>query len=149
MTKKTLSQAAYDALGARCVELETRLLPEAQARVAEIQDNTGDNEGLEAVAAIFEAQGLRGELARLQRMMADAVVVDDSAHEVVAVGATVVIDLGDGPEEYHYDSVEVAGRASLGPSSPIGVAIAGRRAGDTVVAHTPGGELSIDVIDVR
>lgn len=51
----------------------------------------------------------------------------------VLPGRTVTIDFGDGPERFHFGSIEEqTGLEVITPASPIGAAIAGRRAGDTV-----------------
>ncbi|WP_375478503.1 GreA/GreB family elongation factor [uncultured Jatrophihabitans sp.] len=53
---------------------------------------------------------------------------------VVEVGAVVTVDFGDGPEDFLLGSVEQAavGLDVITPGSPLGRALLGSRAGDTV-----------------
>ncbi len=125
-------------------------LADAEKEMLEAQNGSGDSEGLMAVEAIDTYKALQTELARLDRALAAAVVVTSSA-DVVEVGATVVLDFGDGDnEEYCFGTLAEGGDgvAVLTPESPIGQAIAGRSPGDLVDVATPKGCYQIRIVSV-
>jgi transcription elongation factor GreA len=74
-----------------------------------------------------------------ERILAVQLELDESAHRDVAggtvsVGDVITVDLGDGPETYLLGSVEAAaeGLDVITPGSPLGRALQGSAAGDTV-----------------
>ena len=70
----------------------------------------------------------------------------EGSHEIVEVGATVVVDFGEGPETYRYETI--AGEGCIGSTSPIGAALGGKRAGDYVQVQTPGGSYRVQIVAV-
>ena len=69
----------------------------------------------------------------------------------VHVGSTVTVDFGDGPEVYAVNSVDLAptGAEVITPGSPLGRALIGASAGDTVEYRTAAGRTaSVQVVAV-
>lgn len=85
------------------------------------------------VEASIRLSLLDERIAALELEIADAQRTD-RVEGVVDVGATVVLDLGDGPETFVVGSVEqaAAGLDTITPTSPLGAAILGTKGGDTV-----------------
>lgn len=143
--KNEMSQHAYDILvEERKVLIEAH--NEARRRVEDVQNGGGDGEGLNGVEAVFEADEIGARLARVERDIAEATIVEGGGG-VVRVGATVVIDMGDGPETYRYE--QHASRGGIGTTSPIGSAIAGLKPGESATITAPGGSFQVRIIEVR
>lgn len=97
---------------------------------------------------------LEGKIQEYEEILSGAVIIEDNAkHDgVVNVGSTVTIQEGKYPEETYL----VVGAAEADPrngrisnESPIGSALMGHKAGETVKAQTPGGEMKIKIVKVE
>ena len=122
------------------------LYMEARERVEHAQNGGGDGDGLAGVEAVFEAEEIGARLARVERALEEAVIVSGGG-EVVGVGSSVDVDMGDGVESYAFESQ--AGPGRIGRDSPLGKALEGRRAGETVQVEAPGGTYTVKLIAVR
>lgn len=139
-----MSKGAYDALVAER-ESVAALVEAARERVEHAQNGGGDSEGLEGVEAIFEAESISGRLHQIDQLLRTAVVVSGGG-DVVGIGSQIVLDFGDGPEEYTMDNVARSG--CIGTESPIGAAVTGKRAGDVVEVQAPGGTYLVSILRV-
>jgi transcription elongation factor GreA len=104
---------------------------DAHVRLAVLEDRIADVEG---------------ELYRVSR--GD---VDVPTGGGVRVGSTVTVDFGDGPELYAVSSVDLApvGAEVVTPGSPLGQALIGAVAGDTVQYRIAGGRTAtVEVVAV-
>lgn len=97
---------------------------------------------------------LEGKIQEYETILAGAKIIEDheSNKGVVDVGDWVTIKEGDQPEEKY----QVVGAREANPregrisnESPIGVALIGRRAGDSVAVTTPGGTMEIIILKVE
>ena len=141
------------------LEAELAELIEAKKDVAEqiqIARGFGDlSENAEYDEAKAEEARVYGRIAELENTLRSAVFVDDSqaSTDAVAVGTVVrVLDLEfDEEEEYTIVGFTEADPMKLFISneSPIGEALIGAHLGDTVVANTPGGKVSLKILDIR
>jgi transcription elongation factor GreA len=104
-------------------------------------------------AAKNEQAFVEGRIQELEALLANARVIEDTGtREIVEVGAKVTIqEDGSDPEEY-----VVVGRAEANPregrisnESPLGRALMGHRAGDTVKVDAPGGAFTVNVLKVE
>lgn len=151
MTEETiLTRAGYEQLQRELNELEERL-KRAVSAIADVEEDEGEE------AAFFDAvtdrEYLQGRIASLRHTLNNARVVDgDDDPDVVSVGNRVTVsdELGD---DFTFDilsSAEVmAGRRGVTNDSPVGVALLGRRIGETVEVETPDGiaHYTIEAID--
>ena len=153
---------------------ETQLTAETHARlVAELEDLTtrgridiarqieaaralGDLSENGDYHAAKDAQGkMEARVRQLQQMLDQAVIVDrpSGAGGVVQAGNVVVIRYGpdEEPERYLLGSIEERreGMAVISPGSPLGQALIGRSAGDTVEYEAPNGALSVEILYVE
>lgn len=97
---------------------------------------------------------IEGRVRVIEEMLRRAVIIDASElpTDIVAIGNSVkVLDL----EYEEEDTYTVVGAAEADPQklyisneSPIGVALLGARVGDTVEAHTPGGDVRLKVLSI-
>lgn len=90
----------------------------------------------------------------LEELLENAVILDESSIDtsVVSLGSSVKVFSKDLGEEVVYslvgsnESDPMAGKIS--DLSPIGAALIGKRAGDTVVVESPSGTFELKVLDV-
>lgn len=98
---------------------------------------------------------IEGRILELEQMISTATVIDNAANKegVVMLGSTVVVqDMEFGDEE----SYTIVGTTEADPSqnrisneSPVGAAILGQKVGSVVEVHTPAGELSYKILEVK
>jgi transcription elongation factor GreA len=85
----------------------------------------------------------RSRIARLERLLDTATVVDNAAEDVVGLGSVVRVRCDDG-REVEYEIVGrrtgEGARAEVTPNSPVGSALMGAQPGDTVEIELPGGQ---------
>ena len=95
-------------------------------------------------------------IVELEQMIKTAVIIDTTAsgkEGIVSLGCTVVLkDVETGEEETY----AVVGTTEADPfnnkisnESPVGSAILGKKVHDVVVANTPAGELSYEILEVK
>jgi transcription elongation factor GreA len=106
--------------------------------------------------AAKERQGfVNARLGQLQKRLADFSMIDFSRipHDKVGLGSKVVVLDTKKNEEIHYELVTTeeadvaAGKIST--SSPIGRALLGKEAGDTVKMQTPGGVKELEILTLQ
>ncbi len=111
------------------------------------------SENADYTVAKEEQAFLEGRIQELEIVLKQAIIADGPLEVGVAhVGSTVVVVEDDlPPETYQLVGVKEADPPSgrISHESPFGQALMGRRAGDTVVASTPGGEVSLHILEVR
>ncbi|MGN0185786.1 MAG: transcription elongation factor GreA [Aristaeellaceae bacterium] len=141
------------------LEADLAELMEAKKRVAEeiqIARGFGDlSENAEYDAAKAKEAEVYGNISRIEQILRTATFVDDSAAstDVVSLGNIVrVLDM----EYNEEDEYTIVGFTEADPmklfisnESPIGEALIGAHLGDTVVANTPGGKVSLKILDIR
>lgn len=93
---------------------------------------------------------VEGRIQDLEDALRRAEVIDseDGNDDCVNVGTTVTIaEDGDEPETYRIVGVHEANpsKGLISNKSPIGSALLGARVGDTVIAQTPGGNMSFQI----
>ncbi len=153
---------------------ETVLTPETHARlVAELEDLT--TRGRVEIARQIEAARALGDLSengdyhaakdaqgkmesrvrQLQRMLEHAVIVDSSVHEAGVVTTGVVVELryqgDDETERFLVGSIEEKGGdvPVISPASPLGQALVGHNAGESVEYEAPNGRLfTVEIVSV-
>jgi transcription elongation factor GreA len=130
-----LSAATHARLVAELAELETVKLDEARRAVVESK-GAGDASQNPDYFHAAEEEGLL--LARAEKVR-QALAAHDKAGKVgdpsrADTGAVVELDFGDGPERFVIGSIEEWGPdiEVVTPASPLGEALIGAAAGDTV-----------------
>lgn len=150
-----LSQGAYDRLKAEHDDLTTRGRIDI-ARKIETARELGDlSENGDYHAAKEEQGKMEGRIIHLAKILENAHIVEaDSTGQVVPGSVVTIRYEGDGPEETEryllgsieerHDDYEV-----MSTSSPLGEALRGHVAGDTVSYATPAGStLSVEIVAV-
>lgn len=147
--------------GLKKMEQELEFLRTARrAQVAErlhkAQEDGELIENAEYEDAKNEQSFVEGRILALETMLSNAVLIDEhnGPSNVVALGTRVTVhELGD-PQEIK-EEYQLVGAAEADPQngrisneSPLGRALLGRRVGDEVKVHAPGGALSFKVVKI-
>ena len=143
-----LTQAQHDLLVAELAELEGPRRTEVVEAIAVARGHGDLSENFEYHAAKNEQGLLERKITILRARLEDAEIVEGGDPGVVAVGSHVVIEDGDGARI----EVEISGLGGPGkssPSSPLGVALIGRRVGETVEVAAPKGSWPATIVAIR
>jgi transcription elongation factor GreA len=151
-----LTRDAYDRLTAELEDLTTRGRVEI-ARAIESARALGDLSENGDYHAAKDAQGkMESRIRRLSHLLKNATVVEagGEANGTVTTGSVVTLryagDDEDETTDYFVGSIEEqpAGLTVLSPQSPLGLALVGHAAGDTVEYAAPGGNLVVEIVKV-
>lgn len=99
---------------------------------------------------------IEGRILELEQMIKTATIIDDSASKksgLVSLGSTVLLkDVETGEEETY----TIVGTTEADPfknrisnESPVGSAILGHKVHSVVIANTPAGELSYEILEIK
>ncbi len=99
---------------------------------------------------------IEGRILELEQMIKTATIIDDSGNKeagVVSLGSTVLLLDKETGEEETYTIVGTTEadpfRNRISNESPVGVAILGQKVHSVVVANTPAGELSYEILEIK
>ncbi len=149
-----LSAAAHERL---VTELEHRSGPlrrEISERIERARELGDLKENADYDAAKNE-QGLNeARVRQLEAMLRDAVIVEGGGGEIVEAGVIVEVCVAGDDEAQSYLIGSIEERHDdydvLSTSAPMGQAILGHRAGDTVSYETPRGQsLDVEIVSIR
>jgi len=95
---------------------------------------------------------LEGRILTLEQMVKNAQIIDEKAkHETVEIGSHVMVEAAGAKEQY-----VIVGSAEAAPAegrisneSPVGKALMGHRAGETVRLNVPAGAVEMKILTVR
>lgn len=128
---------------------------EISAQIKEARAFGDLSENAEYDEAKNEQARVETEIAKLEKVLRDAVVISDKEIDlsIVGIGTTVrILDVEFKEEqEYHIvGSVEAdADRANISNESPVGSALMGHKVGEIVKVAAPAGVFKIKIIDIH
>ena len=112
------------------------------------------SENADYAAAKEQQAFLEGRIQELTRVLRDVEIIDENRANsgVVEIGSTVTIQEGREPEETFFivgpqEADSRNGRISY--DSPIGEALLGKHAGESINVITPGGEIKIKILAIK
>ncbi|WP_249021656.1 transcription elongation factor GreA [Conexibacter sp. S30A1] len=149
-----LTPEGLASLRAELEHMSTVRRREVAARIKDAREFGDISENAEYDDAKNEQAMLEARIAVLEEKLRSATVIDASEldNEVVRVGTTVHVVDGDGAE-HRYTIVGSAeakpAQMKLSNESPVGKALLGRRAGDTVSVTTPRGERQLKIAKIE
>jgi transcription elongation factor GreA len=142
------------ALEAELEELTAHRRPEVIARIKAARELGDLSENADYEAARKEQSFLEGRIQQIEKMIKYAQIIDVSS-EVgggVSLGSTVVVET----DRHGEETFTVVGSAEadatsgkISYTSPIGRALVGRRAGETVYVQAPAGVMELRIVEVR
>ncbi|MFC7372736.1 transcription elongation factor GreA [Fictibacillus iocasae] len=135
--------------------LKTEKRKEVVERI-KVARSFGDlSENSEYDAAKDEQAFVEARIAQLEKMVRNAVIIEDNKDTsgTVSIGKSVrFLELPDGDEETYM----IVGSAEADPfegkisnDSPMAKSLLGKKAGDEVSVHTPGGDISVRILEVK
>ena len=149
--KVKLTQEGYDNLVKKLENLKSvRRIEVAERLKAAIA--LGDlSENSEYVDAKNEQAFLEGEIMDLEKQIHNSVIIHEEKSDAISLGSTVKIQFPNGNE----DTYMIVGSTEADPDdnkisdeSPLGSALIGKKAGDTVQVHAPAGVLQYKVLEI-
>jgi transcription elongation factor GreA len=153
MAETHLSRAAYERLKAEYDDLTTHWRTDIAQKIERAREMGDLSENADYHAA-KEEQGLKeARIRQLQAMLESAVIVESGGGDsgAIATGAVVTIryEGDDEVERFLVGSIEERQDLPvISPNSPLGQALLGRRAGETVEYEAPSGTLKVDIVEV-
>ncbi len=148
-----ISAEARDRLQAELTDLtgRGRIDIAAQIETARLLGDLSENGDYHAAK---EEQGkMEGRILRLKSILENCEIVEAIDDSVVAPGLVVSIRFqgDDEVEQYLFGSIEErrSGIEVVSPGSPMGQALEGARAGETVTYEANGNQLSIEIIAIE
>ena len=146
MTAPQLSQAAYDKLQAEFDDLTTRGRIEVANKIERAREEGDLKENAGYHAAKDEQGHMEGRIRQLEHLLENAEIVEASSIYTIVYDG----DSDDMAERYLIGNMEeeAEGADVISPTSPLGAALDGASAGDTITYEAPNGALTVKVIAV-
>lgn len=150
--KVPLTQKAFERLQQELAELEGPARTKVIDDIATARAHGDLSENAEYHAA-KDQQGMQeARIRQIREMLENAEIIQTTDDDVVGPGKLVKISIeGDDPEVYLFGTREEKGIGDhpiLTVESPIGEAIGGKAAGETVTAKLPVGDRKVEIIEV-
>ena len=142
-----MSQEAYDRLKAELDHLSGPGRIDIAKKIEAARDEGDLKENGGYHAAKDEQGHMEGRIRQLEHLLENAEIVDDvMIYTVVYEG-----DSDDMAERYMIGNMEeqVDGADVISPSSPLGTALGGAAAGDTISYEAPNGTLTVKVLAIE
>jgi transcription elongation factor GreA len=149
-----LSRTAFDRLAAEHHDLTTRGRIEMARKIEEARLLGDLSENGDYHAAKEEQGKMEGRIRHLAALLEEAEIIEAADRGVVTHGAVVELRYqgDDGTEKLLFGSIEERhdDLEVVSPGSPLGQALEGRRAGETVDYEAPGGgTLAVEIVSVE
>lgn len=153
MARHRLTEDAVNRLNAELHDLETAGRGRIQERIQAAREEGDLRENAEYHEAKEDQGFLEGRIAEIRSILDDHEILDTSGHdgETVDIGVVVTLRDQDGDEDaFVYSStLEDVDLPVISPESPLGRALAGQRAGDSVSYEAPAGTLKVEILSIE
>ena len=133
-------------------DLRTTKRAEVAERIHAAMEFGDFTENSELEQAKNDQAFLEGRIMTLEQMIKNAQVIDENTHhELVEVGSHVMVEADGSREQYVIvGSAEAApGEGKISNESPVGRALLGHKAGETVKLSVPAGTIEMKILAVR
>lgn len=147
MANPQLSQAAFDKLQAEFDDLTTRGRIEVANKIERAREEGDLKENAGYHAAKDEQGHMEGRIRQLEHLLENAEIVESSpVYTIVYAG-----DSEDMAERYMIGNMEedAPNADVISPTSPLGAALEGASAGDSITYEAPNGALTVTVLEVE
>ncbi|MDP8977681.1 MAG: transcription elongation factor GreA [Actinomycetota bacterium] len=147
-----LSRSAYERLRAELEHLTTEGRRQASADIEAARAHGDLRENAEYHSAKEEQGKMEARIRQLDDMLRRAQVGEAPEGDTAAAGMVVTtVDTDGDTDTFLLGSREdrVEGMDVVSVASPLGRALVGHRAGDTVTYEAPAGSFSVEVVDIR
>ena len=152
--KFEMTQKGYDEAKERLMYLQTTKRDEIVARIQEARSHGDLSENAEYDAARNEQAANEGEIAELDYVIKNAVIIAENKDtSYVHIGSKVRVYDEDMDEEEVYEitgSMEAnANENKISNDSPVGKALLGHKVGDAVKILAPNGEYMLKIMEIN
>lgn len=154
VTEVYLTQEGYEKIVSELEDMKTRQRQELSERLRFAIQQGDLSENADYHKAKEDQAFLEGKILEYENKVGYAVIIKENGSKdgKVQIGSWVVIQEKGFPEEKY----QVVGASEANPregkisnESPIGSVVLGHKAGDNLVAETPGGEMKFKLIKVE
>ena len=145
-----LTKEGLDKLQVELDELRTTRRNEIAERIKYAKEFGDISENAEYEDAKNEQGMVEGRILTLEKMIRNAVLIEEHHDGVVQAGSVVKVKDDHGQETYTIvgpAEVDVS-RGRISMESPVGKALIGHKVGETVSVQTPGGSRSMKIVKV-
>jgi len=147
-----ISKDGLKKLEAELEELRTRKRQEVAERIHAAMQFGDYSENSELEQAKNDQAFLEGRIQTVEQMVKNAAIIDENEHhDIVEIGSHVTIE-----QDGERDQYVIVGSAEAAPAegrisneSPVGKALMGHRAGETVRLVVPAGAVEMKILTVR
>lgn len=149
-----LTQKGYDELK---VELDDLINVKRPANIIAIKEARalGDlSENADYDSARDEQAQIEGRIQKIEKMLENAVIIEESSTDQVGIGSTVQIKYMD--EDDETDEYQIVGSQEADPfmskisnESPIAQALLNKRVGDIVTVESPNGSYQVEITEIK
>ena len=143
-----LTAKQADALRAELAHLEGPRREEVIAAIKTAREFGDLSENFEYHAAKNEQGLLEARIRTLRGRLEGAEIVEDAAAGQVGVGSVVDIE-GDGGQKMTVEISAVGGSGTVSPTSPLGVALLGKKIGESVPVQAPKGSWTATITHIH
>jgi len=149
-----LSRKTFERLRDEHADLTTRGRIVAAEKIARAREHGDLKENGDYHAAKDEHGHMEGRIRQLESILENVEIIEPSKDGTVSIGMIVSV-LYDGDdsstaESYLIGHIEEASDTPvMSPTSPLGSALLGAKAGDMVVYDAPNGKLKVKVLETR
>lgn len=105
-------------------------------------------------AARNEQAQIEGRIKKIEAMLENAEIIEETAKDVVGLGSTVAIKYVDDEDET--DEYKIVGSQEADPfaskisnESPIAKALLNKKVGDTVTVESPNGTYQVEITEIK
>lgn len=145
-----VTREGYERLTGELRELTEVKRPEIVAAVAEARSHGDLRENAAYDAARQDQAMIEKRILELEGMLRNARILESDAvavNGIIGVGSKVTVDF-DGEDEHYTLVGAIEAKPTQGlisTESPIGKALAGKKAGDSAIVETPGGSMTMKI----
>lgn len=154
MSETKLSQAAYERLREELDDLSTRGRVEVAHRIQAARELGDLSENADYHAAREDQGRMELRIRQLTQLLDTAEIIDEgSSGGMVASGTVVALRYRGDPDVERFLVGSIEERRDdlpvVSPASPLGQALMGHRAGDSVQYVAPSGTLTVEIVDLE
>jgi transcription elongation factor GreA len=142
-----MTQEQHDRLAAELRELEGPRRAEIVEAIAVARRHGDLSENFEYHSAKNEQGLLERRITILRARLADAIVIERGAGDVVTAGSRILLE-DETSERMEVELSALGGAGTVTPFSPLGAAILGKRVGDTVEVKAPRGAWHATIVEI-
>jgi len=142
-----MTREQHERLAAELAELEGPKRTEVVEAISVARGHGDLSENFEYHAAKNEQGLLERRIKILRNRLDEATVVEDGTGGVVATGSRIVV-VDESGDRMEIEISALGGPGTVSPSSPLGAAVMGKKAGETVAVEAPSGAWRATIVEI-